>query len=144
MNSSMATLLLALVVVSPSMAAELKDEIVAIEKGSWKAWGSHDVQAYTDSMTEKAVQISASGDVSRGRERIAAAVGSDDCTLKSVDFSDVSVRQLSPETAILTYVATQDVTCNGEKLPPKVFATAIYVRQGGTWRWTHYQETAVE
>ena len=37
MKSSMATLLLALAVASPSMAGELKDDLLAMEKSTWKA-----------------------------------------------------------------------------------------------------------
>jgi hypothetical protein len=37
-----------------------------------------------------------------------------------------------------------DITCDGKKEPPKAFITAIYVRQGGKWRWTNYQETVLK
>ena len=36
------------------------------------------------------------------------------------------------------------MTCEGEKAPAKLMATTIYVRQGGKWRWTNYQETALQ
>ena len=144
MKSSMATLLLMLAVVSPSMAAELKDDLVALEKSTWKAWGNRDAKAYGDLMTDDAVQVVAGGGVTTGREKIMADVGSHTCTLKSFDLADTNLRQLSPDIAILTYTLTQDVTCEGQKSPPKAFVTAIYVRQGGKWRWTSYQETALE
>ena len=144
MKSSLVTLLLALAIVSPSMAAELKDELLAMEKSSWKAYGNRDVQTYSDSMTEDAIQVTAAGDVWTGREKIKAEVGSHTCTLKSFDLADANLRQPSQDTAILTYTATQDMTCEGQKSPTKVFATAIYVRQGGKWRWTNYQETALD
>ena len=73
-----------------------------------------------------------------------ADISSSRCNVKSFDLADTKVRQLSPDIAILTYNVTQDVTCDGKKLPPKLFATAIYVRQGGKWRWTSYQETALK
>ena len=144
MKSSMATLLLAFAVVSPSMAGELKDDLLAMEKSAWKAYGDRDVKVYSDTMTQDAVQITSSGDVWTGGEKIKAEVGSHTCTLKSFDLADARLRQPSPDTAILTYTATQDMTCEGEKAPAKLIATTIYLRQGGKWRWTNYQETALK
>ena len=55
MKSTLVALLLALAVVSSSMAAGLKEEIVAIEKDSWKAYANHDAKAYGETMTDDAV-----------------------------------------------------------------------------------------
>lgn len=144
MKSSMATLLLMVAAVSPSVAADLKDDLVAMEKRAWTAWGSQDAQAFRDLMTEDAVQAVAGAGVSTGREKIMADVKSNTCQMKSFEFTDAKLRQLSPDIAILTYMATQDTTCEGQKLPAKVFATSIYLRQGGKWRSTSYQETPLE
>ena len=144
MRSSIVGLLLALAVASPSMAADLKEEIVAVEKASWQAYADHNGKAYSDTLTDDAVVITASGDVLTGRKNIVADASSTSCSVKSFDLADTKLRQLSADSAILTYNLTQDVTCEGKKLPAKAFATAIYVRQGGKWRWTSYQETALK
>lgn len=144
MKSSIVALLLALAAVSPSMAADLKEEIVAVEKASWKAFADHDAKAYGDTMTDDAVQISAAGEVVTGRQKILADISSSPCNVKSFDLADTKLRQLSADIAILTYDLTQDVTCAGTKLPTKAFATSVYVRQGGKWRWANYQETALK
>ena len=117
MKSSMATLLLMVAAVSPSVAADLKDDLVAMEKRAWTAWGSQDAQAFRDLMTEDAVQAVAGAGVSTGREKIMADVKSNTCQMKSFDFTDAKLRQLSPDIAVLTYMATQDTTCEGQKLP---------------------------
>jgi len=143
MKTYMAGLLLVLAAASPSMAADLKGDLIAMEKSGWKAWYNHDAKAYSDLMTEDAVQAAA-GAVTTGREKILAVLGSDTCKLKSFEFADTNVRQPSPDIAIVTYTATQDVTCDGKKSPAKVFATAIYARNDGKWRWTNYQETVLE
>ena len=117
MKSSIVALLLALAVVSPSMAADLKEEIVAIEKASWKALADHDAKAYGDTMTDDAIEVTAQGEVVMGRQKIMADIGSSPCNVKSFDLADTKLRQLSPDIAILTYNLTQDVTCDGKKLP---------------------------
>lgn len=144
MKSSIVALLLALAVVSPSMAADLKEEIVAIEKASWKAFADHDAKAYGDTMTDDAIEVTAQGEVVMGRQKITADIGSSTCNVKKFDLTDTKLRELSPDIAILTYTLIQDVTCGGNKMAPKVFATSIYVRKGGQWRWTSYQETALK
>ena len=141
MKSSMVALCLALAVVSPSWAADPKEDIVAVEKGSWKAWANHDAKAYADTITDDATLVTADGDVKTGKE-ILDSVTSHTCDVKGFDLADTKLRQLSPDTAILTYKLTQDITCEGQKAPTKVFATSIYVRQEGKWRSALYQETA--
>jgi uncharacterized protein (TIGR02246 family) len=141
---SIVALLLALAVVSPSMAADLKDELLAMEKTSWKAWGDHDAKAFSALMTEDAVSISADGNVVIGRDKLSASVSSNTCKLNSFDFSDAKLRQPTADTAILTYTAKEDGSCPEGRLPPKLVATAIYVRQGGKWRWVNYQETPIK
>lgn len=141
---SLVTTLLLSLAVSPSIAADLTSELLAMEKISWKAWGDHDVKTFSDGMTDDAVQVYPDGSVYKGREKILSDVGSHKCNLKSVEFSDANVRQPTSDTAILTYIATQDLACEGEKPFSKLTATAFYVRQGGKWRWSHYQETPVE
>ena len=144
MKSSMAALLLALAVISPSMAADLKDDLVAIEKSAWKAWFDHDAKTYGDLMTVDAIQVGSGGNIMSGREKILAALAKEPCKLKSVEFADAKVRQPPPDVAILTYTATQDLTCEGDKPSPRVFSTSVYIRQEGKWRTSNYQETALK
>ena len=141
---TMIAILLSLVVVSPAMAADLKDELLAMEKASWKAWGDRDAKAFSAMTAEDAMSIYVDGQAVSGRDKLSAAVGSNTCKLNSVDFSDTKLRQPSADTAILTYTAKEDVTCPEGKMPPKLLVTAIYVRQGGKWRWVNYQETAAK
>jgi uncharacterized protein (TIGR02246 family) len=144
MKSTVAALLLAVAMVSPSRAGDLKEELLAREKSGWSAWAKRDTSAMKDTLTEDAVQVVAGAGVSKGRDKIIADVSSHTCQMKEFEFSDSSLRQLSPDVAILTYTATQDTTCDGHKLPGKVYSTAVYVHQGGKWRSTSYQETALE
>jgi uncharacterized protein (TIGR02246 family) len=144
MKSSIGALLLALAIVSPSIAGDLKEDILAVENNAWKAFAKHDAKAYGDTMTDDAVMAPASGDILTGKQKILADLSNNPCDVKNFDFADTKVRQLSPDVAILTYNLTQDVTCGGKRLAPKAFVTAIYVGKGGKWRSASYQETAVK
>jgi len=144
MKSLMTVMMLILVSASPSMAGDLKAELLDMEKSAWTAWGKHDAKAYAEFMSEDAVMAVAGDEVTRGRDKIAADVGSSTCELKSFDFHDTNLRQLGSDAAIVSYTATQDASCEGQKLPAKLYATAVYVKQDGKWRWVSYQETPLE
>ena len=141
---SVVTLLLVLAVSSPSMAGDLKGDLVAMEKSAWKAWYDRDAKTYGDLMTVDAMQVASVGVLLSGKDKILAALAQETCSLESFDFADQKVRQPSPDVAILTYTATQDLNCAGEKGPPRIFATSVYVRQEGKWRWSNYQETVLK
>jgi len=144
MKQSTFTLLLVLASASPSLQADTKADILAVEKASWQAAAKHDVKAYTDTMTSDATAVFAAGDVLQGAKAITDDNTSHPCDFKSFDFADVRLRQLTTDSAVLSYKATQDVTCAGKKLAPRVFATSVYVREGGKWRSVSYQETAIK
>jgi uncharacterized protein (TIGR02246 family) len=138
-------LLLALVVASPLLAADTKDDIVAVEKETFRAWAAQDAAAYGKTMAEDPVLIAASGGVYHGKQAILSDMAADPCEVKSYDFADAKVRMLSPDVAVLTYRLTQDVSCKSiGKLAPKAFVTSIYVRQSNEWRWVSYQETPLK
>jgi hypothetical protein len=61
--------------------------------------------------------------------------------LRSFAHKDAKLRRLSQDVVVLSYTATQYATCAGKKMPPKVYATSIYVKQKGKWMQTQYQET---
>ena len=144
MKSSIVALLLALAVVSASTAADLKEDIVAVEKRSWQAYANHDAKAYGDTFTDDAVVVGLGGDILTGKPEILADLSRKSCNVKHFDLADTKLRQPSSDTVVLTYNLTQDITCEGKKLPTKAFATSVYVRQGATWRCMNYQETAVQ
>jgi uncharacterized protein (TIGR02246 family) len=129
---------------SSAAAGDLKDELLAREKSGWAAWAKHDTSHFNDLWTEDAVQAVAGAPVSKGRDKIMADIKSHHCQMKGVEFTDSTLRQLAPDVAMISYTATQDTTCDGQKLPSKVYATDVYVRQGGKWRAVSYQETPIE
>lgn len=134
---------LAMVALSPPLGADTKDDIVALEKSTFKAWASNDMKAYGDAMAEDAVATWASGNRFVGKPAVIADLSTDPCVVKSYDLADTKVRMASPDVAILTYRLTQDATCKDVgKLAPKAFVTSVYLRQAGHWRWVSYQETA--
>lgn len=144
MNTVLAIALLTSVVVPPAMAQDLKAELMAIEHSLWTAWGKKDAGPIERRLTEDAVQLVAGTAPVAGRDAIANVIKTLPCELRSFNHQDATLRQLTPDVMILSYTATQDASCEGKPLPPKVRATSVYVRQKGTWLQASYQETSFQ
>ena len=141
---SIAAALLLLVVTAPLAAADLKADLLAREKQSWKDWADKKGDAFRASVVEDYVQVVAGFGVSTGREAVAKGIEGQDCVMKSFEFTDVTLRQPAPTVAVLSYVATQDTTCGGVALPKKVFSTAMWIQKDGKWMSYSYQETPID
>ena len=57
------------------------------------------------------------------------------CDVKSVSLTDAAGTMLSPTVGILTFKATADGTCYGQKVGP-IWGTSVYVKHGDVWKWT--------
>ena len=145
MKTAIATLLplMLLLAAVPAMAG-LQEDLLAMDKAQWTAFGKKDGEVFRKSVTPDAVQTVAGSGTLAGRDTIADAIAGLSCDLKSFEFKDVKLRQLTPDVAILSYTATQDTTCDGTKLPPKLFVTSVYVKKNDKWLSANYQETPVD
>jgi uncharacterized protein (TIGR02246 family) len=140
----LATLTFALAMVPLPAAADLQADLLAMEKTMWTAWGKKDGTPFKTMLTADAVEVVAGTAPVVGRDAIVKSVTTLPCELKSFAFADGKLRKVSADVAIVSYTATQDATCEGKKLPPKLHSTAIYVKQKGKWLQTSYQETPIE
>jgi hypothetical protein len=63
------------------------------------------------------------------------------CKVANYTVGEITVSRVSDLTAVLTYTATQDATCRGQKLPAKVVVSAVWVKQGTQWLSALYHES---
>ena len=134
---------LGLVLTSYAWASDLQSELMAKEELLWTAWGKNDAETFKKNLTKDAVQIGSSGSYS-GLDSILKAMGTESCDMRNFNAQQVAMRKLSEDVIVLNYTFTQEGTCNGEKLPPRLSATSIYVNNGGQWMSTHYQESPID
>jgi hypothetical protein len=139
-----AVVLLAVASVLAPKSLVAQDDLVqtlsTIEKTLWEAWKSHDAGPFHLYLADNSVTISAGG-IEAGKQTVIESIENSTCDVKGFSFSDWAVHQVSKNVAILTYRATQDAVCDGEKIAEKVVVGAVYVRQDGKWLSTSYQET---
>lgn len=112
-----------------------------LEKSLWEGWKNHDAAPFEKHLAEGALNTNAGG-FAAGKAKLIADVKSSDCAVASFSLSDIAVHRFGDSTVILTYAASQDATCKGEKLPAKVLSTSVWVKEKGAWRSAAYHESA--
>ena len=122
---------------------ELKDQLVTIEKSLWEAWKNKEGAPFLQHLHPDFVSVTESGSTA-GRQAGVASVTSSTCDISSYSLSDWRLFALGNEAAMLLYSASQNVTCEGEKLPSRVRCSSVYIRRDGHWIVASYQETRMK
>ncbi len=55
--------------------------------------------------------------------------------------SDMKVLDVNANSQIVMYKLDQMGSCMGQPLPPVVYASTVWVNQGGTWQAVFHQES---
>lgn len=109
--------------------------LLAIERAVWEAWKDHDAKRLSDLMAEDISFINIFGTYLGNKADGLKNWSGTGCDVKSVGVNDAVATMLSPTVAILTFKATADGTCFGQKVGP-VWGSSIYVKYGDAWKWT--------
>ena len=127
---------------SPMAGAQedLQGKLLAIEKSLWEGWKNKDAKPFEKHIADDSMNITVMG-MTSGKAQIIKDMTTSDCNVKSFALTDAKVHRLGKDSAMLTYKASQDAICKGQKIPAEVFASAVYVNHEGTWKSTTYQET---
>ena len=137
-------LMLALVPMAPQVgAADLKADLLANEKALWTAWGKRDVEPAKQLVVENAVEVVGGGVPLLGREAILKEVSGNVCELRSFEFQNFAMRKLRADVVTVSYTATQDMVCAGQKQPGKLAVTAVWVEESGKWLQASYHESVI-
>ncbi len=124
----------------PGMSrAQSQRMIIATEKKLWEAWKNKDMKPFKANLAADAIMIG-NGGVADKKTSLTAMEG-EACEVATYELSDLKVTFWNSSTAILTYKSTQDATCGGEKVPPTVWSSSVYVMRGGRWYAAAHQET---
>jgi Domain of unknown function (DUF4440) len=146
MNKALVPLLmlLALAAVPRPAAADLKSDLVSLEKTMWVAWGKKDTATYAKYLDDNYRAVGDNDPPVVGKEASLKSLNPGSCELHDVTFEDVSVQKLGEDAAVLRYIAVQDITCGGKKRPPRVASTSVWHRVNGQWLATDYHESTID
>jgi hypothetical protein len=122
-------------------AALTKDALVALEKSSYEAWKSKDAKFWDAFLSDKFVGYGSSGKLDKASA--AKEYAGVDCEITSYALSDEQMKPLGNDAALITYQATIDGTCGGQKVPSRSWAAGVYVRDGDQWRAAFHAEAPV-
>lgn len=121
---------------------DLEAKIIGMEESRWEGWKNHDAKPYEQYCAKDVVWVSRVGITTDKARLLEGASGGWDCDVTSYAFSDFKMHRFAGDTIIITYKASQDAICGGNKLPPVVYASTVYVKQGDSWLAAFHQETA--
>jgi len=131
---------LAAVAAAQSKAAKsVIDQLEKMERQAWDAFGRGDGKFFEGFYSSDATQVDPNGIMTR-KEAI-AAISTKPCELKNYSINNFKVTMLNASTVFVTYAATQDATCGGQKVPEKLVALSVYVKRNGKWQGALHQES---
>jgi hypothetical protein len=119
----------------PNARDDLTSALVADERAVWEAWREHDVKTIGDLTASEISFINIFGTHLATKAEALSDWSGTYCDVKSVSITDASATMLSPAVGILTFKASADGTCYGQKVGA-VWGSSVYVKHGNVWKWT--------
>ncbi len=111
------------------------DALLTVEKTLWEAWRKHDPPKISGLTARDISFINIFGTHFATKADALKDWSGTYCDVKRISFTDVAGTMLSPIAGILTFKATADGTCYGQKVGP-IWGTSVYVKHGNVWKWT--------
>jgi len=123
---------------------KLREELMALEKGSWGFMRDRNYDGMKNFLGEDALLIF--GDGSRYNKRQTLELMKDFALVGDIAVEPTyAVRMLSPDVATLLYRVTYTSTVKGGKPETmKVLSSSVYARRDGKWWSVLYQETPIK
>lgn len=132
---------------APKAAAPTAESLLALDTKAWDAWKSKDTEFFKTFLADNFVGFGDDGKRMTKAE-ILEAMAKEKCDVKSNALSDPKVTMAGPDTAVVTYKATVDGTCEDEKgashkIPSNLTVASVFVRSGDTWKGAYHNEVPV-
>lgn len=109
--------------------------LLAVERAVWEAWKDHDAKRISGLVAEDISFINIFGIYLANEAEALKNWSGTGCDVNSVGITDAVATMLSRTVGILTFKATADGTCFGQKVGP-IWGSSIYVKYGDAWKWT--------
>jgi hypothetical protein len=117
--------------------APSKDALLAMKKSAFEAWKNKDTKFWDSYVSDKFEGISAQGILDKAA--VLKHFAATDCEVKSYAIDDEQMTTLGNDAALITYKASADAVCGGEKVPEAWVAT-IFAREGDKWKAVFHGE----
>jgi hypothetical protein len=121
--------------------AQLLKKLSASETRLWEAWKNKDSKPFMTALSANSVLVGENG--AAAKPDIVKEMAAMPCEVQSFELSDWKLTMLDSDAALLTYKGTAQGTCAGTPIPT-VWASSVWINQGGRWRAAFHQETPVK
>jgi ketosteroid isomerase-like protein len=111
------------------------EAMLADERYVWEAWRAHDAKRLADLTARDISFINIFGVYLATKSDAMQDWSGTYCDVKSISLADAAGTMLSPTVGILTFKASADGTCYGQKVGP-VWGSSVYVKYGDVWKWS--------
>ena len=118
----------------------IDSEIVDHEQRFWRALAERDVAAATDLTDFPCLLTGPQGASSVDRETFTQMMKDAPYTLDRFDLSDVKIRQLSDDVAVVAYKVDEKLTLDGKPLELEAIESSTWIRRDGKWRCAQHSE----
>lgn len=122
---------------SPVLTAA-DSSLIGRERSQWEALKQQDTTAFGRLMGGGVVDVDLSGAKRTSPSSVARYVTS--CPTAGYELADFRVAHFSA-TSVVTYKATVDQTCWGQKAPSPLYVMTVYEQQQGAWVPVAHSET---
>jgi ketosteroid isomerase-like protein len=127
---------------APKAAAPTAEALLDMDKKAWEAWTKKDVKFFETYLADSYVGFDDKG---RRTDRATELkmIAEHKCDMKSYSLSEPRMTTVTPDVAVVTYKATLDGTCEGQKVPANSMVATAMVRSGDTWKGVYHNEVAI-
>ena len=111
----------------------IEAQLIECEKQYWNAIKNRDVQAAMRLTDDPCLVTGAQGVARISQKQFSDMLQAGGWTLHSVDLSDVQVRVLSEDVAIVAYKVKESLTVEGKQINLEAADCSVWVRREGNW-----------
>ena len=123
------------------MAKKVEDELLDMENQYWRAIQEKDAEAATRLTDDECIVAGAQGVGRIAREALSKMVETDLYTLHSFKLSDVQVRSVSDDVAIVGYKVHEELTVQGKPVKLDAADASVWIRRAGGWKCALHTES---
>lgn len=125
------------------MAKKVEDELIDMENQYWLAIQEKDADAATRLTDDECIVTGAQGVGRITREALSKMVETDSYTLLAFQLSDVQVRSISDDVAIVGYKVHEELTVGGKPVKLDAADASVWIRRADGWKCALHTESVL-
>ena len=122
------------------MSDATTSELAGLEQEYWRAIQAGDIDRMTELTDFPCILTGGQGVVCLDAAHLRAMMEADNWHINHFELTDLQVRLLADDVALVAYKVSEKLTVEGEKLSLDAADSSVWVRRGERWRCAHHSE----